>query len=252
MDSARKDLLVDALLAYGLNEYEARAYLALLQHGSAVAGDISRRSGIPRPRVYDTLQRLIEASLVTENGGSPRSYSPLPLDDFLGRMGAQFRRRQELLRDGLIDPAGDNRNDGVFHVHDETPILRQAEDLIDAAQRHLDLRGSGIDLMPLARAMRDAAARGVTIEGTTYGAAELPSGISLVAAPPADNRAGRGGRRLLIVRDREEVLIAELGGSNRPYAVRSRNRLLVEMGAPGAAGVPNRHSPGTAAFAGGS
>jgi sugar-specific transcriptional regulator TrmB len=250
LDSARKDQLVDALLAYGLNEYEARAYLALLQHGSAVAGDISRRSGIPRPRVYDTLQRLIEASLVAENGGSPRSYSPLPLDDFLERMGAQFRRRQELLRGGLTDAPGDNRNDGVFHVHDELPILRQAEDLVDAAQGHLFLRASGIDLMAMARALRDAVARGVVIEGTMYGAGELPSGIPLVTAPPADNRAGRGGRRLIVVRDRKETVIAELGGSDRPYAVRTRNRLLVEMSAPGSTGSPTRLSPGPAAFAG--
>jgi len=252
LDSARKDLLVDALLAYGLNEYEARAYLALLQHGSAVAGDISRRSGIPRPRVYDTLQRLIESSLVTEHGGSPRSYSPLPLEDFLERMGAQFRRRHELLRDGLIDAAGDNKNDGVFHVHDEIPILRQAEDLVDAAQRHLIVRGSGIDLMAVARALRDALSRSVVIEGMTYGAAELPGGISLVAAQPGDNRAGRGGRRLILIRDREEVMIAELGGSNRPYAVRTRNRLLVEMGAPGLTAASHRLSPDKAAFAGGS
>jgi hypothetical protein len=252
LDSARKDQLVDALLAYGLNEYEARAYLALLQHGPAVAGDISRRSGIPRPRVYDTLQRLIEASLVAENGGSPRSYSPLPLDDFLGRMSAQFRRRQELLKGGLTDSPGDNRNDGVFHVHDEVPILRQAEDLVDATQRHLLVRASGIDLMAVSRSLKDALQRGVAIEGTMYGAGELPSGMTLTMAAPNDNRAGRGGRRLILVRDREEVMIAELGGSNRPYAVRSRNRLLIELTGPGPAGSPARHTPGPAAFAGGS
>ena len=251
MDSTRKDQLVDALLAYGLNEYEARAYLALLQHGPAVAGDISRRSGIPRPRVYDTLQRLIEASLVAENGGSPRSYAPLPLDDFLSRMASQFRRRQDLLRDGLAESSGDNRNEGVFHIHDEVPIIRQAEDLIDSAERHLVIRGSGIDLTPLGRSLREARQRGVVVEGMMFGAGELPGGIARAEGSPNGHGGSQGGRPLMVVGDRGEALVGELGGSNRPYAVRSRNHLLVELTAPVGSDGPSRVTQGPAAFAGG-
>lgn len=250
MDSSRKDLLVDALLAYGLNEYEARAYLALLQHGPAVAGDISRRSGIPRPRVYDTLQRLIESSLVAENGGTPRSYSPLPLDDFLTRMSSQFRRRQEILREGLAASTSDNRNDGVFHVHDELPILSQCEDLIDAARRRLLVSASGIELMALSRPLRGARERGVAIEGTMFGAGELPEGITLAEGAAGDNRTSQGGRRLAINRDDEETLIAEIGGANRPYGVRSRNCLLVDLSRPVVSGGTLRMPPKSAAFAG--
>jgi len=250
LDSARKNQLVGALLAYGLNEYEARAYLALLQHGPAVAGDISRRSGIPRPRVYDTLQRLIEASLVAENGGAPRSYAPLPLDDFLTRMTSQFRRRQEVLRDGLAASTGDNRNDGVFHVHDELPILRQCEDLIDTAVRRLYVTACGAELMALTRPLRDARDRGVTIEGTMLGAGELPDGITLAAGQPGDSRTVQGGRRLTIIRDGEEVLIAEIGGTNRPYGVRSRNCLLVDLSRPIASNGSLRVALKSEAFAG--
>lgn len=250
MDSSRKDELVDALLAYGLNEYEGRAYLALLQHGPAVAGDISRRSGIPRPRVYDTLQRLIESSLVAENGGSPRNYSPLPLDDFLTRMTSQFRRRQEILRDGLAESTGDNRNDGVFHVHDEVPILRQCEDLIDAATRHLLVTASGMELMALARPLRDAGGRHVVIEGTMFGPGDLPDGLSLASGQSSHNRTEHGGRRLTIIRDGEELLVAEIGGTNRPYGVRSRNTLLVDLARPAAAEGASCRSPGSAAFIG--
>jgi sugar-specific transcriptional regulator TrmB len=228
VDSARKDQIVEALLSYGLNEYEARAYLALLQHGPAVAGEISRRSGIPRPRVYDTLQRLIENSLVAENGGSPRSYAPLPLDDFLARAGAEFRRRQELLRSSLENPIGDTRAEGIFHVHDELPIMRLGEDLIDSAVTRLELRVSGIDLVTWARAIREAVHRGVTVTGGVYGPAEHPPGVKLVERSFSANRTARDARRISIIRDGEDVIIAEVGGIDRPYAIRTRNRLLVE------------------------
>lgn len=230
MDSSRKDQLVEALLAYGLNEYEARAYLALLQHGPAVAGEISRRSGIPRPRVYDTLQRLIEQTLVTEHGGAPRRYAPLPLDDFLHQVSSQFRRRQELLKSSLAAPASEHRNEGLFHVHDEVPLLRAAEDLIDGARTHVQLLASGPDVAPWARALVEARDRGVVLEGVLFGAADARIDDIFQERPFTDNRTGHGGRRLVLVRDREELLMGEIGGPVRPYGIRTRNRLLVDWG----------------------
>lgn len=235
MDSTRKDQLVEALLAYGLNEYEARAYLALLHHGPAVAGEISRRSGIPRPRVYDTLQRLIEASLVTEHGGAPRRYAPLPLDDFLHQMTSQFRRRQELLKSSLEAPSTEHRNEGLFHIHDEVPLQRAAEDLIDGARSHVHLMASGTDINGWTRALEEARSRGVTLEGVFFGSAEGSAGDWFVGRPSSDNRSEHGGRRLYVVRDHEELLVGELGGGVRPYGVRTRNRLLVEWGRRSAA-----------------
>ncbi len=42
---------------FGLNSYEARAYLALV-HGPLRAKDLSPAAGIPMPRVYDTVRAL--------------------------------------------------------------------------------------------------------------------------------------------------------------------------------------------------
>jgi sugar-specific transcriptional regulator TrmB len=236
VDSTRKDQLVEALLSYGLNEYEARAYLALLQHGPAVAGEISRRSGIPRPRVYDTLQRLIEASLVTEHGGAPRRYAPLPLDDFLHQVSSQFRRRQELLKSSLATPSTEHRNEGLFHVHDEVPLLRAAEDLVDGARTHVHVLASGVDATHWSRALDEARERGVILEGVLYGPIDVRNEGAFRERPSGDNRTAQGGRRLLVVRDREELLMGELGGTMRPYGVRTRNRLLVDWGRRAPAG----------------
>lgn len=51
-----KDLLVDA----GLTESESKVYLALLELGPSLAGQISRKTGIHRRNVYDITERLIK------------------------------------------------------------------------------------------------------------------------------------------------------------------------------------------------
>ena len=54
-----------SLEKFGLSEKEARVYLASLELGESTATDISIKSDIPRTLVYDILERLIGAGLVS-------------------------------------------------------------------------------------------------------------------------------------------------------------------------------------------
>lgn len=58
---------------FGLNKYQAKAYVAVVQ-GCRKAKEVARRAGIPITRVYDTLQRLVELGLVEK---TERGYVPL-------------------------------------------------------------------------------------------------------------------------------------------------------------------------------
>jgi sugar-specific transcriptional regulator TrmB len=49
----------------GLSESEAKVYLALIELGSSLAGDITKKAEINRSNCYDALQRLIEKGLVS-------------------------------------------------------------------------------------------------------------------------------------------------------------------------------------------
>ncbi|RLF60605.1 MAG: hypothetical protein DRN25_02295 [Thermoplasmata archaeon] len=43
---------------FGLNKYEARAYLTLVKEGVSSAKEISKFSGVPYSRIYDVLDSL--------------------------------------------------------------------------------------------------------------------------------------------------------------------------------------------------
>ncbi|MFV2016899.1 MAG: helix-turn-helix domain-containing protein, partial [Candidatus Heimdallarchaeota archaeon] len=55
LDSTDKDTKYKVLSELGLNEYESRAYLTVLEAGIVVAREISDRSGIPYAKVYQVL-----------------------------------------------------------------------------------------------------------------------------------------------------------------------------------------------------
>ena len=55
----------EALQELGLSNTEAKVYLALLEIGSGLAGEITKKSGVNRTNVYDAQERLIDKGLVT-------------------------------------------------------------------------------------------------------------------------------------------------------------------------------------------
>jgi len=60
-------LMEQELIGLGFNLSESKIYLELLKSGSLQAGDISKRTGINRRTIYDSLSRLTEKGLVGHN-----------------------------------------------------------------------------------------------------------------------------------------------------------------------------------------
>ncbi len=80
----------------GLTAYEARALQHLLQVGTRTGPELSRETGIPFGRVYDTLNALVERGLVTVTAGRPKVYqsvAPGTLPRLL--LAAERRKLQE-------------------------------------------------------------------------------------------------------------------------------------------------------------
>lgn len=66
--------LLETVKKFGLNEYESKAYLALLKLDSATASTVSRTSLIPRARVYDVLASLEKKGFIEKRVSKPVSY----------------------------------------------------------------------------------------------------------------------------------------------------------------------------------
>ncbi len=93
--------LTRQLVSLGLNEREAKLYYSLLQVDEAAPSDLHRMSGVPRTKVYETLERLVSAGFCYERiEGRKRFYRAVPPDevhhDMLRRWEAQSRHRTDL------------------------------------------------------------------------------------------------------------------------------------------------------------
>ena len=60
-----------------LSPYESRTYISILRLGPMSPSEIAQRADIPRPRIYDVLQSLVQKGLLVEQSGKPAIYAPV-------------------------------------------------------------------------------------------------------------------------------------------------------------------------------
>jgi sugar-specific transcriptional regulator TrmB len=94
----KNSISVSSLQNLGLNAYQAKAYLALLERNTLTATEVATLAGIPRPRIYEILQTLMSKGLCVLRPGRFKTYGatdPSALKDML-LPGMQSRVETEL------------------------------------------------------------------------------------------------------------------------------------------------------------
>jgi len=67
--------IIEEARRLGLNSYEARVYLALMERDSLSVSEVSRISRVPRARIYDILDSLVADGLASLRPGRYKKYS---------------------------------------------------------------------------------------------------------------------------------------------------------------------------------
>ena len=199
------------LQALGLTEYEARGYTALLALGRAAPARIARQAGIPRPKVYETLQRLEARGLAARVNETPLEYAPLSAREYLTRARRAFDGRLEALERDLSRLAPDSAPEAVYALHGDAAVTALCETLALGARRELFLGGEG----DVAAHLEQLTPRGVNVVQAV-----------LLSAPPI---AAPGQQPLLLARDGEAAVVAHFGGGREAHAVHSHNPLIVRL-----------------------
>lgn len=112
------------LTSFGLTEYEARAYAALLDLEVGTAGKLAELSRVPRTKIYGALEGLAQKQLLRVVPERPMRYVALPIQDYLDSLHKDLSEKAEAItsqRDELLAefaPKGNLRmeEDGSFVV----------------------------------------------------------------------------------------------------------------------------------------
>jgi sugar-specific transcriptional regulator TrmB len=84
-----------ALETLGLTEYEAKAYVSLVEKGISTAGDLSALSEIPHSKIYEVLMRLEKRKLVETQKGRPILFKAVKPSTALEEVETQLKNSLE-------------------------------------------------------------------------------------------------------------------------------------------------------------
>jgi len=126
---------VEALNTMGLTVYEAKAYIALLQKHPSHGHEISRHSGVPGPKIYETLNRMMQKGLVAVLNTDPQMYSPLPYHEFLARKKNEFKITEQILTANIEKLSIPPTDITVWQLTDHDVLIGKSRELIDGARK---------------------------------------------------------------------------------------------------------------------
>lgn len=229
--------VIEQLQQLGFSQYEAQAYVALLQENPLNGYELAKASGVPRANIYRVLQKLEEAGAVmrlTAEEGT--RYAPVPAEELLMKQKRRFEQTIETASAGLQQIASPPQLESVLNVRGYSALLDQAETLLSQTKQHLLLSVWPEEAMALAAPMQQAADRGVNITTLCLRGCPEPcpacrgSVFRYALAPVRDTRW------LVVVSDEDELVAGEIhspAGSESPAgestSVRTRQRMLVNL-----------------------
>jgi sugar-specific transcriptional regulator TrmB len=110
------DTIVDQLKTVGLNEKQAKCYLALTELGEATAYQIAQKAKLKRPITYIILDELRRKGLALKIPHPKKQvFIPKPPDEFFAEYEEKFRNAKRILPDLLATANRKNRKVRVLY-----------------------------------------------------------------------------------------------------------------------------------------
>ena len=206
------------LREFGLSEYAARTYLALLDLGTTEARDVAALSKVPASKIYHVLDQLHEKGLVVILPEFPRKYAPVPFGEFIEKLEEKHESTLRTLkedRDALLEMfavVGDTTSGDrgtLTLLRGRRNVLERFDELLATVERDLLLLctpGLLLRLRAWTPAIQEAGRRGVRVRLLVP-----PDSPTAVKALPAEVRVrhvtGPGERGALLVADGARALL---------------------------------------------
>ncbi|HYG45386.1 MAG TPA: helix-turn-helix domain-containing protein [Bordetella sp.] len=160
---------VHDLQRLGFSEYEASAYISLLQASPATAYEISKRCGLPRANTYGALEGLAKKRAVQPVSENPARYVPVDPAVLLGDISDDISAVCGRLKQSLDDLGSEEDPNVVWSIEGQERIQEKINELIDGASEHIWIKASTDILRQHAGKMKKAAARGVKLIFVVFG-----------------------------------------------------------------------------------
>ena len=210
----------------GFSNYEARAYLALLGNAPVTGYQLSKLSGVPRSRIYETLEKLTQKGLVFTLQADPAQYAPLDSQELLTRLRSEFDESLRTLEDQIASLSTRTALESIWNIQGRENILAKARAMIKEAKETVYLAAWDQVIQEIKAELEEASERGIRVIVVSCGEVDLMTG-TLYRHRFEEQLCPVGGSSIDLVIDGREVLVGEALLGDTCQAAWTRNVGLV-------------------------
>jgi HTH-type transcriptional regulator, sugar sensing transcriptional regulator len=214
----------------GFGDYEARAYMALLQRSPMTGYEIAKLSRIPRANVYNILPGLEEhGAVVRVDSPSGVRYAAVPPSELMPRLADRFNDDLVAAEEALADVGSTPDEEYAWNIDSQRSVMDHARTLIDAAENELLVAVWPQEAVVLESNLSQAQERGVGITTLCLAACPQECGRCRGHIYRYHVSPEEASRWLVVAADAKEMLAGEIRSDDTAYAVRTTQQLLVEL-----------------------
>jgi len=162
----------NALLALGFSQYEARCYVGLLGPGPQTGYGVSKTTGVPQPKVYEALRKLVSRGAARQLAGEPVQFAAVPPTELLEGLHNSFDSRIEQARvisTRLHIAPAPPAQEPVSRLADRADVVAAADHVINGSTRRIYLSATSDELIDLRTAIQACVERGVDVVVLCFG-----------------------------------------------------------------------------------
>ncbi len=209
MTNKQEDLIIEKMAEFGFTKYEAKTYIALLETNKISAYEISKRSGVPQSKIYETVKNLVQEGVIIAQDENPVLYSPLPLKEFIERYRNKMEKNLNILEEGLNKISQGSTIDYMWHFEGRENCLTKIKKIINNAQKRIALEIWEQEYNQLQEELEEASERGVKIIIIFYGEEiDLAGEIYYHRLENLQSYTTKQGRWLTILADRQDCFFS--------------------------------------------
>jgi HTH-type transcriptional regulator, sugar sensing transcriptional regulator len=213
-----KENILDTLKNLNFTEYEAKAYLTLLQESPLTGYAVAKHSGVPRSKIYEVLESLAMRGDILISPGNTPLYTPIPAKELIKNRRMKAEEHFELAEKSLADfKSSTNDRENIWNITGRNEIIDKVKACIISAKKRILLEVWKEEFEELEFELRQAAKRGVNVTIIAYG--EITSDFANVYLHYMGHEITEeyGGRWIVISGDDSEVVagIVSLGKDSR-------------------------------------
>lgn len=224
---------INLLKSIGLTDTESKAYLTLIKHGNTSGYEASKLSGVPRSKIYNTLESLVRKGFIifSENDGNTR-YASIPINEISEKIKRDMNYTLDELDIQLKDYEEVTDLEYIWHIKEYNNVFAKCRNIINRTEKELLIQIWEEDITEILDEVIALQDKGIKIAMVFFNENEkttLPINNYVKHGMLKQKYEEMGGRFITLVSDNEQVVFGQILSGNVAEVIWTKSRPMISM-----------------------